>query len=65
VDYNDIESLTKILDDNSIHTIISTIAVRDEVAAQSELNMIAAATKSSSVKRYVASCWGFATPSDE
>jgi hypothetical protein len=65
VDYNNIENLTKILEDNNVHTIISTIAMRDAVASQSELSMIAAATKSFSTKRFVASSWGLGTPLNE
>jgi hypothetical protein len=65
VDYDNIDSLTKILDENNIHTIISTIVMRDPVVAQSEIRLIAAATKSSSTKRFVASNWGMGTPLNE
>jgi len=65
VDYNNVEQLTKILDANNVHTIISTILMIDPIAAQSELNLVTAAAKSSSTKRFVASNWGLATPNDE
>jgi dTDP-4-dehydrorhamnose reductase len=65
VDYNDIEQLAQTLDANKVHTIISTIVMIDPVAAQSELNLVAAAAKSSCTKRFVASNWGLATPVDE
>jgi dTDP-4-dehydrorhamnose reductase len=65
VDYNNVEQLTKTLDENNVHTIISTIVMIDPTAAQSELNLVAAAAKSSSTKRFVTSNWGLATPNDE
>ncbi|KAF9693840.1 hypothetical protein EKO04_008111 [Ascochyta lentis] len=65
VDYNNIEQLTQTLDDNKVHTIISTIVMYDPVAAQSERNLIAAAAKSAFTKRFVQSNWGDKTPEDE
>lgn len=65
VDYNDVEQLTKTLEENNVHTVISTIVMYDAVAAQSEMNLIAAAAKSSPTKRFVASNWGNATPDEE
>jgi predicted dinucleotide-binding enzyme len=65
VDYNNIEQLTKTLDANNVHTVISTIVMLNPTAAQSELNVVAAAAKSNSTKRFVASNWGLATPKDE
>ncbi|KAF2129549.1 NAD(P)-binding protein [Dothidotthia symphoricarpi CBS 119687] len=65
VDYDNIEQLTKTLDANDVHTVISTIMMIDPKAAQAEINMITAAGQSSSTKRFVASHWGNATPDDE
>jgi hypothetical protein len=65
VDYNDIEQLTKTLEENNVHTVISTIVMMDPAAANAEGNLVAAATKSSSTKRFVASNWGAASPEDE
>jgi predicted dinucleotide-binding enzyme len=65
VDYDNIEQLTKTLDANNVHTVISTIVMLNPTAAQSELNVVAAAAKSNSTKRFVASNWGLATPKDE
>jgi hypothetical protein len=65
VDYNDVEQLTETLEANHVHTVISTISMYDATAAQAERNLVAAAAKSSSTKRFVASCWGNAVPSDE
>jgi saccharopine dehydrogenase-like NADP-dependent oxidoreductase len=65
VDYNNVDQLTKTLDANNVHTIISTIVMIYPIAAQSELDLVAAAAKSYSTKRFVASNWGLATPNDE
>lgn len=65
VDYNDIENLTYTLDKHQVHTVISTIVMYDPIAAQSERNVIAAAAKSPSVKRFVQSNWGDKMPEDE
>lgn len=65
VDYEDIDRVTKSLDENKVHTVISTIVLYDPVAAQSERNLITAAAKSASVKRFVQSNWGDKTPEDE
>lgn len=65
VDYNNIEQITQTLDHHKVHTIISTIVMYDPVAAQSERNLIEAAGKSVTVKRFVQSNWGDRTPEDE
>lgn len=65
VDYNNVEQLTQTLNENNVHTVISTIMMYDPTAAQSERNLIAAADKSSSTKRFVQSNWGDKTPEDE
>lgn len=65
VDYNDVEQLTKTLEENNVHTVISTIVMMDPAAAKAEANLVAAATKSSSTKRFVASNWGAASPEEE
>jgi len=65
VDYNDVEQLTKTLEEHNVHTVISTIVMFDPTAAQAEANLVAAAAKSSTTKRFVSSNWGTATPDDE
>ena len=65
VDYNDVEQLTKALEENNVHTVISTMMLMDPTAAKAEANFVAAAAKSSSTKRFVASNWGAASPEDE
>ena len=64
VDYTDVEELTKTLEENNIHTVISTIVMYDPEAAQAERSFIAAADKSSCTKRFVVSNWGNGTPEE-
>ena len=64
VDYTNVEELTKTLEENNIHTVISTIVMYDPEAAQAERSFIAAADKSSCTKRFVVSNWGNATPEE-
>jgi hypothetical protein len=54
-DYTDVEALTKVLEDSKIHTVISTLPLLG--TAQHELNLVAAADKSSTTRRYVPSTW--------
>jgi hypothetical protein len=65
VDYTDVELLTKTLEENDVHTVISTITMIDATAGQAEMNMVVAAANSSSTKRFIASNWGVVTPGDE
>ncbi|TVY76133.1 Oxidoreductase swnN [Lachnellula suecica] len=65
VDYDSVEQLTKTLEENHVHTVISAIVLMDETAAKAERNLVAAASKSASTKRFVPSNWGNATPNDE
>ena len=65
VDYNNVDQLTKTLEENHVHTVVSAIVMYDPTAAQAEGNLVAAAAKSSATKRFVASNWGNATPDDE
>src|ERR1700761_7256761 len=41
VDYDDIEQLAKTLDENNVHTVISTIVMMDPAAAKAEINLVA------------------------
>lgn len=65
VDYNNIEQIAKTLEQNKVHTIVSTIVMYDPVAAQSERNLIEAAAKAATVKRFVQSNWGDETPDEK
>jgi hypothetical protein len=65
VDYTSVEHLTTTLEKNNVHTVISTITMIDATAGQAEVNMVAAAAKSFSTKRFIASNWGVITPDGE
>ncbi|KNG52515.1 nmra-like family protein [Stemphylium lycopersici] len=65
VDYTNDAQLKDTLEQNNVHTVISTILMLDPVSAEAERNMIAAADKATCTKRFVASSWGAATPEDE
>ncbi|RSL57706.1 hypothetical protein CEP53_006377 [Fusarium sp. AF-6] len=56
VNYADVDGLTKVLEDNNIETIISTLNTMG--VAEPELNLIAAADRAKSTKRFVPSIWG-------
>lgn len=56
MDYTSIDTLTKVLEDNMIQTVIS--ALNTMVVAEPELNLIAAADRASATKRYIPSIWG-------
>jgi ribosomal protein L12E/L44/L45/RPP1/RPP2 len=65
VDYNNVEQLTNTLEENDVHTVISTITMVDAAAGQAERNMVAAAANCTATKRFIVSNWGVATPEDE
>ncbi|KAG4274463.1 hypothetical protein FPRO04_09421 [Fusarium proliferatum] len=56
VDYTDVDKLAAMLETNRIEIVISTINSLDDVSA--ELNLIQAADKSASTKRYIPSIYG-------
>ncbi|PIG88671.1 hypothetical protein AARAC_000514, partial [Aspergillus arachidicola] len=58
VDYSNVGSLTKALEENKIETVISTVPISDESATGSQLNLIEAAIKSKSTKRFIPSDFG-------
>lgn len=58
VDYSDIDSMAKVLDENKVHTIISALRVFDSATSLAESNLVKAAAKADSTKRFVASAWG-------
>ncbi|KAJ9614448.1 hypothetical protein H2200_002584 [Cladophialophora chaetospira] len=65
VDYANIEHVSNLLETENVHTVISTIAVLNEASGKSELDLVAAAAKSSTTKRFIASNWGGVIPEDE
>ncbi|CAH0055760.1 unnamed protein product [Clonostachys solani] len=55
VDYEDVSSLTKILEDQKIDTVISTVNLKTQAASQSQLNLIQAADRSCTTNRFIPS----------
>ncbi|KAF4956396.1 hypothetical protein FSARC_11598 [Fusarium sarcochroum] len=55
VDYADLDSLTRTLQDHKIDTVVSTINLDSEASSQSQLNLIAAAEKSQTTSRFIPS----------
>ncbi|KAL2793251.1 NAD(P)-binding protein [Aspergillus keveii] len=55
VDYGEVESLTKILEDHDIDTIISTINLETNAGSEAQLNLIAAASSSRVTRRIIPS----------
>jgi len=56
IDYTDVNSIVKVLEDHKIDTLISTLG--SMFGQDPELALIQAADKSKSTKRYIPSAWG-------
>ncbi|KAL6230070.1 hypothetical protein BDW75DRAFT_234693 [Aspergillus navahoensis] len=57
-DYSDVESLANVLESNKINTVVSAISVIDDATSTAQLNLIEAAERSSSTKRFIPSEYG-------
>ncbi|OJZ91581.1 hypothetical protein ASPFODRAFT_123349 [Aspergillus luchuensis CBS 106.47] len=64
INYNDIDSIVETLEKHAVHTIISAIGIYTEEAAQSQMNLVQAAEKSSVTKRFVPSEYSFIQTED-
>lgn len=64
VDYSNVNNLRAALEENQVHTVICALMVMDETAGQSQINLIKAADKSSSTKRFIVSEYGIPVPSN-
>lgn len=60
VDYTDIPAVTKVLEDNNVHTVISAIYMIPSHTGEQpkELELIQAADASKTTKRMITSNWG-------
>lgn len=59
VDYTDVEGLTRVLEENNVHTVISAIMMlRYGSEGPREIELIRAADASKVTKRMVSSHWG-------
>lgn len=59
IDYDDVASMTHALEQHKIHTIISAIGLVSDETSRSQLNLIDAAEKSASTKRFIPSEYSF------
>ncbi|KAI4190107.1 MAG: hypothetical protein LQ346_004992 [Caloplaca aetnensis] len=56
--YDSVDGLVNLLETNEIHTVISTLSPPSPAVQTTERNLIKAAAKSSTVKRFMPSEWG-------
>ncbi|KAL4739983.1 hypothetical protein BDV11DRAFT_169615 [Aspergillus similis] len=57
-DYSNVGSLTNLLESNKIDTVISAVSLIDDDTSNAQLNLIEAAERSSSTKRFIPSEFG-------
>jgi hypothetical protein len=65
VDYSDVEAVSRLLDTNDVHTVISALSIRGPVEAASEISLVKAAAKAGATKRFIASEYGTLAPDDK
>ncbi|KAA8575024.1 hypothetical protein MFRU_002g03460 [Monilinia fructicola] len=58
IDYSDVSSISKVLDEHNIHTVISALCIVSQEHSDSQVNLVHAAAASKSVKRFVPSEYG-------
>jgi hypothetical protein len=54
-----------VLEENNIEVVISAIFIHDEDSSAMEINVVKAAEKSKTTKRFIISNWGILVPSEE
>ncbi|KAL2682812.1 hypothetical protein Neosp_007267 [[Neocosmospora] mangrovei] len=59
VDYNDVASLTRCLEENKVEAVVSTINLQDEAAGNAQLSLIEAADVSETTHRFIPSQFAF------
>ncbi|KAJ5225418.1 hypothetical protein N7468_006643 [Penicillium chermesinum] len=59
IDYNDIPSMARVLEDVHVDTIVSAIGLVSDETSQAQLNLIEAAEKSRTTKRFIPSEFSF------
>ncbi|KAI9152348.1 transporter [Paramyrothecium foliicola] len=64
VDYNDIPSLTKFLEENNVDTIVSAFGINGTSLSQSQINLIKAADASSVTQRFIPSTFAIKYPKE-
>lgn len=64
VDYAEVDAVARLLEANDVHTVISAINLRSAEGGDAEVDLVAAAARSSTTKRFMASDWAAPIPSD-
>lgn len=64
VDYSNIDHLVSVLEANQIDTVISAFAVEGDSLAMAQLNLIEAATRSKSTRRFIPSAFAIPYPEE-
>lgn len=64
VDYGDVDATADLLKSHNVHTVISTVSVTDQSASDAQVNLIKAAAKSGTTKRFIVSGWGVNHPDE-
>jgi uncharacterized protein YbjT (DUF2867 family) len=59
VDYTDVDTIVKVLEENNVHTLISALYMMPDAGGPLEPNLIKAADASKVTKRFIGSDWGF------
>ncbi|EOO01025.1 putative -like family protein [Phaeoacremonium minimum UCRPA7] len=62
VDYTNVDSIREVLEKNAIDTVISCVNYEGDALSVAQLNLIKAATDSSTTKRFIPSTFGIAYP---
>ncbi|KEF62390.1 uncharacterized protein A1O9_00362 [Exophiala aquamarina CBS 119918] len=65
VDYSDVEAVSRILETNNVHTVISAISVRGPQEGAVEIDLVKAAVKSAATRRFIASEYGTLAPTEK
>ena len=62
VNYADVDGLTRVLVENEVEVIISANFIYDDSSTLTETNLIKAAERSKTTKRFIISNWGVPIP---
>ncbi|CVK84864.1 uncharacterized protein FMAN_01790 [Fusarium mangiferae] len=65
VDYSDIDALTSLLESEQVDTVISMLPIDNDESGQAQMNLIEAAEKSTSTKRFLPSEFGMVYKRDD
>lgn len=65
MDYSDVEGVSRLLETHNVHTVISAFSVRGPQEAAAEIDLVKAAAKSGTTKRFIASEYGTLAPAEK